>query len=642
MKKLIALLLVMIMALGLVACGGQTPAAPAEPVEPAAPAEPVEPAEPAEPSDVLAPEFTNINFDFADQIAAEKAATALVPAALEIPLSVADAKGATGVQLVASLDAEKVDDYYLNALVAGHELVFSAEGEIVSAASSVSGELSVVDNTVTVIPAPINATTPVDEVITITLADGNVYNVHTLNELLPGINVAVANVDEANAGIYHFSIDKFLLSVDTNGELVYYRNMGSVGELMIDNWCKHITADGVFYSVFVELKLEYRNANGGFSSGMYLVMDENYTDIEQATLLPNTDENHTHGEGYLDQHEFRILGKGHYMNLSYTPLFVENIPAGGIDGGNTGYVWAGIFQEVKDGVVLHEVNTVDFPMLYDSSVETNNYAESTDQGVEVDLNGTMTFSLADGWQDYVHINSLDYVLDAEGNVAKVLVSMRNQCAVYQFDMATGAIDWILGGKASTLSGYEEFTSVRTDHKNVEFNALSYAQHYARYLNKNEDGTMDGDPEVSVFDNQTGMAPFFLKMPVPTKTRSFKAAIDVAAKTATVYDVINGTDLDKLSSGYHNASHCGSVDYFNDNSVLFGWGLHAVVDNIGAFAPHGTMSDIGFEDLRMGSRPVFTEYDMENGEISFELYVTRNPLFAAHEGLFSYRTYKTAN
>lgn len=597
---------------------------------------------PGETVDETTISYENIYFDFADQIAAEMAAVAVVPAALDIPLTVADAKGASGVQLVASLDAANTTDYYLNALVAGNELVFTAETEIASAASSISGDLSVVDNKVTVVPAPINASAPVGEIITITLADGSLYNVHTINELMPGINVAVANVDEANAGVYHFAIDKFLLSVNTAGELVYYRNMGCVGELMAENFCKQITADGDFYTVFVELKKDYRNANGGYSSGMYLVMDENYTDIDKATMEPNTEANHTHGEGYLDQHEFLVLGKGHYLNLSYTPLLVSNLPENveGIDGGSTAYVWAGIFQEVKDGVVLHEINTADYPLLYDSAVEKIDYAGSTDQGIDVNLNGTMTYSLADGWMDYVHPNSLDYTLDKDGNVDKLLVSMRDQCAVYQFDIDTGAIDWILGGKASTLTGYEEYTNTRADEKGVEFTALTYAQHYARYTNKNADGTLDGNPEISVFDNQTGMAPFFMKLPIPTKTRTFKVSIDEAAKTAEVYDVINGTDMDKLSEGYHNASHCGSVDYFNRNSVLIGWGLHGVVDNIGPFAPHGTMSDIGFEDLRMGDRPVFTEYDMENGEITFELYVIRNPKFVAHEGLFSYRTYKT--
>ena len=64
---------------------------------------------------------------------------------------------------------------------------------------------------------------------------------------------------------------------------------------------------------------------GGFSSGYYLVMDENYTDIDEATLAANDDEKHYHGQGYLDQHEFVVLGKDHYINLSYTPVLAEDV-----------------------------------------------------------------------------------------------------------------------------------------------------------------------------------------------------------------------------------------------------------------------------------------------------------------------------
>ena len=412
---------------------------------------------------------------------------------------------------------------------------------------------------------------------------------------------------------------------------------------MVENFTMQETAEGDYISYFAELRPEYRNANGGYSSGMYVVMDDKYVELERVTLQANTDENHTHGEGYLDQHEFVIMGNRHYIVLSYTPELVSNLPEGveGLDGGNTAWVWPGIFQEVKDGEIIAEINTADYPMLYESAVEKLDYANSTDQGVVVTVGQNEVPSWADGLMDYVHVNSLDYTLNPEGNVDKLLVSMRDQCAVYQFDMASGEIEWILGGKASTLTGYDEFTTTRTDEAGNEFQALSYGQHYARYTNKTAEGTIEGPIEISVFDNQTGMGPFIRAVPVPTLTRTFKATIDAEAGTAEVFDVIEGTHMDELSDKYHNASHCGSVDYFNENSVLIGWGLHGVIDNIGSFAPEGTISDIGFDDLRIGSIPVFTEYDKANDMIVFELTGYRNPLVQSHEGFFSYRTYKTS-
>ena len=55
MKKLISLLLVLIMALSLIACGASEPAAPEAPAEPAAPVEPATPETPAEPEPEPAP-----------------------------------------------------------------------------------------------------------------------------------------------------------------------------------------------------------------------------------------------------------------------------------------------------------------------------------------------------------------------------------------------------------------------------------------------------------------------------------------------------------------------------------------------------------------------------------------------------------
>lgn len=599
----------------------------------------------ANPGKMATIDYSNVNFDFSKEIAAERKAVKLVPDAAKAGIAVADEHGATGVVLTASHDEANATDLYLNALVAGNKLTFTSTGEnkIVSASSSVSGKLTVKNGGFTMTPAVLKAMDPTDEIITVTMGDDTTYKVHTVNERMPALTITGTGVDEANSGVYVFAVDKFLLRVNTAGELVYYRNVGSVGELMAENFAPQTVDGKVYHSYFVELHRDYRNVMGGYSSGMYVVMDETFREIDYVTLLPNDEANHTHGEGYLDQHEFVVLGEDHYLTLSYTPELVDNLPSGvkGVDGGSTAYVWAGVFQEVKDGKVLKEINTTDYPLLYESAVEKLAYAASTDKGVMANNGQTDVFSLADGWQDYVHPNSLDYTLNADGTVDKLLVSMRDQSAVYQFDFDTGRIEWILGGKASSITGYEDYTTLRDAEDGKRFDALTFGQHYARYTNRDEKGVIDGEIEFTVFDNQTGMGPFLMKLPVPTKTRTFRVTVDPETMTAEISDVVNGADLNAKTGKYHIASHCGSVDYANKNSVVIGWGLHGVIDNIGAMAPQGTMSDIGFEDLRMGSRPIFSEYDMEGGEVTFELTASRNPLFQGHEAMFSYRTYKDA-
>ncbi len=589
--------------------------------------------------------YANIGFDFAEDIAAEKETVATVPASAEIDVELSDTMGITGMVIVPALDAADTENYYLNAYAAGDELTLAAkDGAVIkSAVSSISGEIALADGAAAFVPAALDAADPVDEIITVTMESGEVYNIHTLPQAIPDMTITGEGVAEADTGVYSFAVDKFMLRVNTDGELLYYRNINCVGEQQVENFATQIAGGKTYYTVFVELRKEYRNIQGGYSSGMYLVMDENYNEIDQVTLAENADPNHTHGEGYLDQHEFVILEDGHYILLSYTPLLVNNLPdtVEGLDGGSSAYVWAGIIQEVKDGTVISEINTADYPLLYESAVEKINYANSTDQGVTVNLNGNDVPSPADGWQDYVHVNSVDYTMDEDGTIDKILVSMRDQSAVYQFDIDTGAMEWILGGKASTLTGYEDYTSTRTDDNGVEFQALTFGQHFARYTNKNEAGMIEGNTEISVFDNQTGIAPFITAVEIPTLTRTFKATIDTAANTAVISDVINGTDLNQKTDKYHIASHCGSVQYNSATSVTIGWGLHGVIDNIGPMAPEGTIGDKGYADLRQGSRPVFTDYDPSADTVTFELSLTRSPLEENSEGLFSYRTYKTA-
>lgn len=607
-------------------------------------------------------DYVNVFFDYAEQIEEQIDSVSMEPEAADIPVSVSDAEGASGVKLTASQDTANTSDYYLNAYVAGNEIIIESQDgqQIASVSSSVEGKTIDLDQdgAARVIPEAIDANEPADEIITVIMEDGAEYKIHTVNELMPDLEIVNNGVEEADKGVYSFSVDRFFLRVNTDGELVYYRNMSCVGErdgkeLMAENFAAQDTLDGGrYYSAFIELEPDFRNANGGFSSGCYLVMDENYRDLDKVVLAPNDSENQNHGEGYLDQHEFLILGEDHYILLSYTQILADNLPdtVEGIDGTNTAYVWTGIIQEVEDGEVINEINTADYPLLYESAVEKIDYAGSTLDGIEVEVGDNTVFSLADGIMDYVHVNSVDYTLDDEGNVDKILVSMRDQCAVYQFDFPTKEIDWILGGKASTLSGYEEYTTTRTDEGEGEnqetFEALTYAQHFARYTNRNEDGTLDGDPVISIFDNQTGIAPFLTTSTYPgapaTLTRTLKAAIHEEEGTVTISDVINGTDLN-ANGKYHIASHCGSVQYDSDTSVTIGWGLHGVIDNIPP-VEQAAQTDENYPDILLyqGSRPIFTDYNLKDGTISFELTAHRNANVDTSEALFSYRTYKNAD
>lgn len=529
--------------------------------------------------------YTNIYFDYTAEIAAfdKKNTGFTTPPAADIGITVEDEKGATGVVLVASEDS--AGDYYLNALVAGNALTFS--GDIKAAAIEAGGkktELTVEGGKFTITPQLISAANPVDEIITITKNDGTPLRIHTVNNYMPVMHITMDDKVKPEPGVYSFLVDDFLLRIDTDGNIVYYRNLACVSNHTTANFRAYDTSEGRFYTYFVELNPAL--AGLGYVSGMFVLMDENYREIDYITLLPNDDKNHTHGEGYLDEHEFVLLGRNHWISLSYTKLRVSNLPSGGIDGGSEAYVQAGIIQEVKDGKVIHEYNTVDYPELYAAAKENSDYENSS----------------GDAAKDYVHINSI-FIDPKDGNL---IVSMRSQYAVCKFDRETGDILWILGGDLNQFSGLDSFKE--------EDGNLFIGQHDAKYVPAAIAGN---DSTVTVFDNQTN---FFTNT-----TRIFIFTLDEARKTATAR-VINGIDLDELTEKRHWATHCASFDMQTKDSCVIGWGSSLLNMSLETIPTHALLSD----------------YNIEKNVITFELCVERNIHYAdSSEPCFNYRVYKNA-
>lgn len=534
--------------------------------------------------------YTNVWFDYTQEIAALNAKSTgfTVPAAADIGITVADEKGAAGVVIVPASGGSKTE-YYLNALVAGNKLIFT--GSDIKAVTVKSGtavtEVPVSGGQFTVTPKTISAAKPLDEIISVTKQDDTVYNIHTLNEFLPGFNVTIGSTKPI-AGVYSFTVDKCLLRVDTSGQLVYYRNFAHLSDNGLENFMPQDTPDGRFYTVSLELN----PARGGigFTNGMYIVMDENYKEINYVTLASNANQNHTHGEGYLDDHDFLLLGRDHWISLSYTPIKVDNLPAGGI-GGNTAYVQANIIQEVKSGKVLHEYNLADYPELYAAAKENTKYAASAGDKTPNDF------------LDYTHANSV-FIDPKDGNL---LVSMRSQYALCKIDRETGDRIWTLGGALNDFKGLESFYDAAGN--------LFVGQHVAKYVPASIAGN---DSTVSVFDNHTSYN--------ANTSRVFVITLDETNKTASA-TVINGRDLDKLSDKKHWATHCAAFQMETKETCHMGWGSNITLDgNVSTIPTHA----------------MITDYNIAKNLITFELSVTRNSHHAASKDFcFSYRIYKTA-
>ncbi len=577
------------------------------------------------------------NFDFTERIQAEKAALQTVPQAANIKISASNAMGSTGVVLVPQYGAADSGQYYFNALVANDPVTFTAQdgAKIASATSSLESsdiKVSTDGKTATFTPAPLkvgmNAAIS-DEVITVTMDSGEKYTIHTASEMLPKLFMTGAGVSEADKGVYSFAANNMLVRVNSDREVIYYRDTTCMAPATSFNFQPDDASGELFFAYDVPINRDLYG--GGYSSGFYVIMDKNYREIDLVDMLPNDDPEHKHGEAYIDMHEIRILGEGHYLTLSYTPIAVDNLPEGvqGVDGTSKAYVHAGIFQEIENGKVINEINTTDYPELYASACE-GVYAE-----------GTGSYTVARSWTDYIHANALDYILDSEGHCAKIMVSMRSQSALFQFDMNTHNMEWILGGTHSTLSGYDDYTIPRqTLNTHEPFDAIMFGQHYCRYSKVNNDGTM----EVTVFDNFTGEAqPYMYE--TGTITRTFKFAVNPSKGTATVLNCVNGRDLDYITGKDHTADHCASVDYWSDTSISIGWGLHMPVDmGMPAAAQFGWAK---------GDHCIFTDYNPAQGTVSLELNIKCSPaheqrvsdgvtggaMFAGITG--AYRTYKNA-
>jgi hypothetical protein len=536
--------------------------------------------------------YTNIYFDYSKEIAAYNAKTTsfTMPTAANIGITVADEKGATGVELVAAAKDNKTD-YYLNAFVAGNKLTFTGS-DIKSAADQIgktTTNIAVSNGQFTITPRPISAGKPVDEIIVITKSNKSVCNIHMVNEFMPTMNITTGTVKPQD-GVYSFTVDRFILRVGTDGNIVYYRNMGFLSSKSADNFKPQDTQDGRFYSYFVELNTSKKGT--GFLSGMYIIMDKNYNEINYVTLAANSDKNHTHGEGYLDDHEFLMLGKDHWISLSNTPMFVSNLKGNGISGGNTAYVQAGIIQEVQNGQVIHEYNSVDYPELYAAAKENTKYSTSS---------GTKT---PNDYMDYVHMNSVS-VDPKDGNL---VVSMRSQYAVYKFNRETGDIMWVLGGALNSFSGLDSFKDAGGN--------LFVGQHYAMYVSSSIAGN---DSTITVFDNHTNYS--------SNTTRVFEFVLDETNKTASA-TVIKGSDLDKLTAEKHWATHCGAYERQTNDSCYIGWGANGSLDGNNATIP---------------THALLTDYNIISKVITFELSITRNSHYtSSKDSCYSYRTYKNVD
>jgi len=372
-----------------------------------------------------------------------------------------------------------------------------------------------------------------DKVITITIADGKTTRtayIRTLNSNIPTYTTVGESPYEGDYYITHIIIP-MMLKLNRSGEIVYYlcanEYMVNVQEVIshpetfvqvMSYWDfkKHVLPNGEIRYSYHEQNPDYNRLNFfGYAGGERVIMDEQYNEIGRIKMVTQQNSSMNTVEG----HDFYLIDADHYIASSYELKLVHNIPQELNPHPQGSKVVASHLQEVKNGVVLLDWYSTNYPELYALSDTANNdYANLVSQQ-----------------PDYAHFNSIDI----DPNDGNLLCSFRHLSTILKIDRNNGNIIWKLSGKA------DEFGL--TEHQKTSY------QHYVRF-------TQDG--YISIFDNNNLSE---------KKSRVIKLKIDESNKKLV--------DWHEYLVPDHFSEACGSAMNIENEVFVIGWGLS--IDNFAA-------------------------------------------------------------
>jgi len=198
-------------------------------------------------------------------------------------------------------------------------------------------------------------------------------------------------------------------------------------------------------------------SNGAMEMTHVVLMDESMNVIrDNIKLLPSGS---LKENTYCENHEYMIFGDDHYLLTTS----IETVP-----GNLNSHVFNNVIQEQKDGKVIWQIETIDYPELYTAACLGNQFDQYTE---ESGMCG-----------DYAHINSVDY--DAANNA--VIVSFRS-IGLVSFDYSTKEINWIIGTNRNDIKGltaqqiplYQHCARVMEDGSIILFDNAGCPEDYSR-------------------------------------------------------------------------------------------------------------------------------------------------------------------
>jgi hypothetical protein len=233
--------------------------------------------------------------------------------------------------------------------------------------------------------------------------------------------------------------------------------------------------------------------NAGYGIGQGVIFNQSYQQIATVNAANGLK---------MDLHEFLIDPQGHAWIFAPSVVRVPGISSPVIDG---------VMQEIdmKTGNVLFEWHAMDF----------------------VSPSTTYTAAPIKGHPfDPFHLNSISFEQDGT-----VLLSMRNTSAVYDINPSTGKVNWVLGGKASTIK--------------MGSGTSTWGQH---------DAEVQPDGSLTIFDDGGGPPR------VHPYSRGIHESINTSSKTATLIKEFDHSP--NLAAAFE-----GSVQTLADGNDVLGWG-----------------------------------------------------------------------
>ncbi|MCC0635316.1 MULTISPECIES: arylsulfotransferase family protein [unclassified Clostridioides] len=258
--------------------------------------------------------------------------------------------------------------------------------------------------------------------ISVMYSGENSYRNYYINSLSKDFPKYTVTANSPYDGDYYLTTHNeeynFVFKLNNKGNIVFYKEV----ESNPFDFKKITTDDGkVRYGYLLQDKDSTKRISSvGYSPTYLVILDENYNEINKITMEKNKNiESGTE----LENHDFIYINDNHYIVSSYQKSKATNIPSN-LNKGNSPYVVNSVLQEIKDGKVVWQWESIDHEKLYEESVEQNNFSEKSDTSL-----------------DYVHFNSMT-IDPKDGNL---ICSFRNLDEVIKLDRKTGEIIWTLGG-----------------------------------------------------------------------------------------------------------------------------------------------------------------------------------------------------